>query len=149
MRRGILTLATGQLHYIELAKNLGRSLKMNGPKLPTAIITDSIDPEIKDIFDIIIPADNSFKNIILDKLNIYEYTPFEETMFIDADCLVIKDFSFLWDLFKGRELATLGYWRTTPYHFFDLNKVKKDFEINGFPAFNGGVYMFKKSNRVS
>jgi len=82
------------------------------------------------------------------KLHIEELTEFEETIFIDADSLIIRDFSFLWDSFRlnGSEVSVIGERRFSDHdsNFFKSGTLEK-YNINYWPSFNGGVYYLKKS----
>src|ERR1700722_13670189 len=48
--RGILTLAFGKPKFIEMAKALAWSLNLHAPAIPRAIVTDSNDAELAQLF---------------------------------------------------------------------------------------------------
>lgn len=146
MTRGIITIATGNKRYLEMAKNLAKSLSLNMPSVPKAVITDSDDHEFHSYYDIVIPADLNKGSGLIQKLYIYDYSPFEETIFIDVDCIVVKDFNFLWTLFQDENVSVIGrkvfngrIWGSTVEEF----KTKLDIEY--LIGFNGGLYYFKKN----
>ncbi|MGZ4058284.1 MAG: hypothetical protein ACXVPU_04615 [Bacteroidia bacterium] len=146
MEKGILTIAQGKKQYIELAKNLAISLNINNPGLKKALVTDSDDPELKQLYDIIIPADNSIGIGFLQKLYIRDYTPFDETLFIDVDCLCVRSIDFLWEPFSKRDVSVIGKKVFEGELFgFPLEDIKKHLGLNYVISFNGGVYYFKKN----
>src|ERR1700757_5097905 len=112
-KRGVITIATGAAKYIEMAVNMAMSCKMNSPGLPIALITDSTDPELKKYFDIIIASNPNFPKGIIHKIYISDYSPFEETLFIDGDCLVIRDISMMFDWFKEANVSAIGKIKNT------------------------------------
>ncbi|MEJ8801769.1 hypothetical protein [Pontibacter sp. H249] len=146
MTRGIITIATGNKRYLEMAKNLAKSLTLNMPSVSKAVITDSIDHEFHSYYDFVIPVDKGKGNGIIQKLYIYDYSPFDETIFIDVDCLVVREFNFLWTLFQNEDVSVIGrkvfsgkIWGSTIENF------KAKLNIEYLLSFNGGVYYFKKN----
>lgn len=90
INKGFITVATGTKEYYSLAKNLLDSyLYFCDSPLPFSIITDKGNQMI-DGFDKVIILDNP-KNNTLDKLEILESSPYDETIFIDSDCLAYAD----------------------------------------------------------
>ena len=86
------------------------------------------------------------------KLYLNEYSPFEETLFIDADSFVVSSLDHLWNLFKYEDFTALGGVMTNrafnPNLFLNIAKLKTPYNLESYPGFNGGVYYFKK-NTVS
>ncbi len=83
-------------------------------------------------------------------MSIYDYSPFDETIFIDADTFVIRDISDWWHVFEESEhdVAVWG-WNCT----LDSPRVGKllsakaieKYMLSHYIGFNGGVYYFRKS----
>ncbi|MCC9137337.1 hypothetical protein ACFSKU_08090 [Pontibacter silvestris] len=147
MSKGIITIATGKKQYIHMAKMLAVSLKLNYPVLPIAVITDSEDTELRSLYDFIISADMTKGNGYIQKLNMYEYSPFDETIFIDVDCMVVKNIDFLWGLFKDEHVSVIGFKQNTGHHFgTSIDNLCKYFKIDDILIFNGGMYYFKKDS---
>ena len=73
--RGVLTLAHGERFYIRMAKALARSLRCHGCRDPLAVITDSNDPELADLFDCIVPFRPEFGQGVVKKLYLDLYSP--------------------------------------------------------------------------
>ncbi|MGB0370234.1 MAG: hypothetical protein ACPGN3_02710 [Opitutales bacterium] len=147
-RIGILTIAFGKRRFIKQAENLAISLKEHMPELPIALVTDNPDYR-NPHFQEIIPLDKSLGRGVVQKLHLHTYSPFEETLFIDADSLCLKPFtdqleairkhgfSPIWSGFKF-----LG--QSDPY-LEDLDFTLKTLGIERLAKFNGGVYYFDRS----
>ena len=84
--RGFVTIATGKEHYYRIAGNLLRSYRLNAGRYPFAIICDR-ENEYTAEFDKVVRMEKP-TNSYMDKLRLFDCLPFEETIFIDADCLV-------------------------------------------------------------
>ena len=98
-QRGFVTIATGKYEYYELARNLLLSYKFHTSNpLPFAILCERKN-RITDEFDDVVLVDSPRRGFS-DKLRILDLSPYEETIFIDADCLAYADLNGLWELFK-------------------------------------------------
>ena len=153
LKRGFVTVATGD-YYCWLAENLLISYRLFcDNKYPFFVITDSTGEKLlKDKFDGVVVMQNSKRNY-LDKLHIYENTPFEETIFIDADSNIVSDITYLFDEFEknGADISTIGFLNKitpeTPPYNYGMAAVEH-FGIKEYMAFNGGLYYFKKSEKA-
>lgn len=145
---GVLTLAFGNRRFIRQAENLALSLRENMPNLPIALVVDNPAYSHR-AFDQIIALDPSLGTGVVQKLHLHQYSPFQETLFIDADSLCLKpfdeqlanirkyEFSPIWSGFKFRG-------QSDPY-LADLDHTLDLLKIDRLPKFNGGVYYFDKS----
>lgn len=146
--RGVLTIAFGHTSYVGMAKSLGQSLKLHAPSLPTAIVTDSLDPELRQFFTHIIPYRSEFGSDVRQKLYLPQYSPFEETLFIDSDSLVLTNLDSFWKAFEGKYFGVPG-WRALrkgeqdPY--VEVDFILEHFALDKLPKFNGGAYYFTRS----
>lgn len=97
--RGFVTMATGSDEYYVLAHNLLLSYRYHSfSKTPFAIICDRENRYTAD-FDLVILMDSP-EFSVFDKLKLPELAPFDETIFIEADCLAYRDLNGLWRVFK-------------------------------------------------
>jgi hypothetical protein len=152
LQRGVLTLAFGKPMFLDLAKALARSLRLHDPDVPRAVVTDSSDPELLSLFDIKIDHDPAYGSDVGQKLFLDLYSPFEETLFIDSDCLVIHKLDTFWAAFEdsdfgacGRRILRAG----EKDEFVDVDRVLQHFGLRGLPKFNGGIYYFKQNAAAS
>jgi hypothetical protein len=144
--RGILVIAQGKQRYIDMAKNIAMSVKLSNPDLQLALVTDSDDKELDTYYLHIIPIRPEFGIGFSQKLHIYDYSPFQRTMFIDVDCLVIRNIDFLWKLFYGKDMSVIGKKKYSgEYIGTSIESLKKQFVFDYLPSFNGGVYYFEKN----
>ena len=108
MTRGLITIATGNEHYFELAANFLLSYRFFAENpLPVAIIADKHN-EYTQLFDDVIITDEA-KCSFLDKFLLLKLCPYDETIFFDADSLAYGDLNEYWDFFKdATDFSSLG-----------------------------------------
>lgn len=98
MNRGIVTIATKHALYGKFAYNLAVSVKAIAPHIPVSIIADQVGlshltVQQIDIFDKIIEPEakdyyhNDKVTPLTLKFCLYKYSPYEATIFVDADML--------------------------------------------------------------
>ncbi len=106
--RGFVTIATGDDWYYQIAVNLLDSYRYTTKNpLPFAIIADH-ENEMTRKFDKTIILDNPTCSYN-DKLRLGELCPFDETVFIDADCLAYDDLNKIFDCFeKESDFCCIG-----------------------------------------
>ena len=75
-KRGVLTVALGDAIYVEMAKNLSRSIALNSPPIAKAIITDSDDDELNSLFDYVIKIKEEQRKGIISKFSTTYYHAF-------------------------------------------------------------------------
>lgn len=138
--RGILLLGFGAERYRDMAKTVARSIRLHTPDVTIAVVTDHPD-DLRSEVDVLVPFQAGHGPGFAQKLALDLYSPFDETLFIDSDCLVVRDISFMWDLFSevgfgvcGRDSGD-GSWFGA-----DLARVRATLGIVGtVPRFNGGL----------
>jgi len=148
--RGFVTIATGAERYYKLAENLRYSYKLFAAEpLPFAIIADR-ENKYTSSFDDVIIIDRPTGSY-MDKLCLYELLPYDETIFIDADCLAYGDLNCWFSWFSSmNDFSCFGYAFTdlsTPHGWFDASAVPEPYaeKIKFVPSFNGGVYYLRRS----
>ena len=147
---GFLTMAFGPTKYIRQAEVLAMSMKRNMPGVPVALITDR--PLTSSLFDkIVLMPQYPIAGAVL-KLWMYQYSPFDETLFVDADCIVTRPFS--------DELHEIRRYPFTPVVANYLGPENRDIFVKDlgaalrsvggrkFPKFNGGVYFFRRGGEA-
>jgi hypothetical protein len=145
---GFLTMAFGHDRYFRQAENMALSLKRHMPDIPLAIVTDR--KEVDAAFDIVIAMKPFSKAGVVHKVDLYNYSPFQETLFIDSDCIITRPFvKELTDIRQYDFTPVVGrYLRRgeTDSGIVDLAAALDHLNAESFPKFNGGVYFFKKSS---
>lgn len=129
--------------YIRQAENLALSLRHNMPGYKIAIVTDRSD--VAPVFDIVIPMRKFDQTGTIHKLDIYEYSPFHETLFIDSDCIATKSFHSQIEQIKQYDFSPVvsRYLQRGEADSFldDLDKALDAVGGTAFPKFNGGLFL--------
>lgn len=153
MTKGFITVAAGE-YYCKLATHLYYSYKLFGnSEYPFYVITDR-DGEtlLKNVFDGVIVKNDLIKSSV-DKLKFFTDTPFDETIFIDADCSVVNDLNYLFTTFEDNnsDISAISGIHSLENRDKGIQFGKKAIEeLNltyDFPNFNGGVYYYRKSEQ--
>lgn len=150
MTRGFVTIATGKERYYILAENLLQSYRQfAGQRFPFAILCDKRNRHT-DMFDDVIVMENAWCSY-LDKLYLYDYLPYDETIFIDADSLAYEDLDKWWDYFQtADDFSLFGYmWQDlhSGRGWFDPDKLNEYCnKVEYIPDFNGGVYFMRRGD---
>jgi hypothetical protein len=149
---GFITMAFGHKKYLQQAEALALSLKRHMPGFPIAIICDR-DPQ-NPVFDYFVPIDAAHGLGTLQKAWLDQYSPFEQTFFIDSDCLVTRPFHTELTEIRAYEFTPimgdyLGSQDRDDLYMDDLGNTLRILGVSEFPKFNGGVYCFKKGTVTS
>lgn len=148
MRRSILSIATGSPIYLELAVNLARSFKYwhQGSDIQFTLATDQAALVPDDLRDIQIKhlEPGQYGQGFSPKLYLNELAPATQTLFVDADCLCTGPLNDAFDRFAGRAVSVVGQKITHGEWFGDVASIRKVFNLDAIPRFNGGVYYLEK-----
>ena len=149
--KGFLIYAEGA-GYVKQAYLAAMSIRATQNSFPVSIVTsDTVPEEYKWAFDKIIDipwytsTDSRFKTEHRWKL--YHATPYEETIVIDADVLVLQNLDYLWGFFKNYDL----YYPTRVFTYRkDLvtsDFYRKAFTANNLPNVYNTLHYFKKCEK--
>jgi hypothetical protein len=157
MSKGILIQALGHNNYYQMAVALAASIKVNNPNLNICLVTDN---DVKDnhvgLFRMIKkPIQKSITNgekieYIKAKLYMYDYSPFDETIFLDADQIMIgerdleKVFNELENIdftMSNTGIAGFSVWA-------NIEEVQNIYGKKDFWNFHSEFVYFKKSDKV-
>ena len=152
MTRGFVTIATGDSHYYMEAANLLASYRyFTANPIPFALLCDEQN-QYTEQFDDVIVMENPHRSY-LDKLSLPVYAPYDETIFIDADCLAYRDLNDFWDYFEGADDFTAFGLSFPPHHkkhWFKREDVGEYGDrISFIPEFMGHVYFIRKTERLA
>ena len=149
-KRGFVTIATGDQKYYELALNLLRSYRVNGnSSVPFALLCDRDCPIAREFDDmVLLPEPNCS---YLDKLSLYQYIPYEETIFIDADALIMGDADVLWQDFQEMDDFSAYGWTLpldSPHGWFFYDGMGElQSQLSYSVHMHGGLYYLRKTER--
>jgi len=151
---GIVVLAQNNAvdDYVQQACLLAMSVKVTNPLLPVSIITnDAVPPDYVHLFDKIIPipfgddaANTEWK--IENRWKIYHATPYERTIVMDTDMLVLQDISSWITFLENYELYFVSNVHTYRNEKVTSKFYRNTFVANDLPNLYSGFHYFKKSD---
>ncbi len=141
-KRGIITIAVGK-KYVNQAKYLARSCMLNSPHTIRAAITDLPDL-LSDYYDIIIPW-NCDEDPFSIKTRLYEFSPFNNTLFLDADSLVFNSVDPYFKFLESNHYVYHGNKTNDGQWYFDIKKTCQTINTSWIPIINSGMFLFDKS----
>lgn len=145
--RGFVTMATGDEKYYQFARNLLYSYRLHNKKLPFGIICDRENEYTRDFDDVVVIENATFT--YSDKFRVFVDSPYEETVFIESDCLVYRNLDEMFELLAGGDDYTafgvnddnIKVWFSKPEQlrgtFGDM--------FTSIPVFNPGYLFIRKS----
>lgn len=163
--KGILIIALGHPNYGRMALNLAISLKYTS-KLPIVLAHDNsaisqIQGNLDKFDELVLVPEKAYhrrgmKEYIKAKTAIYNLSPFEETIYLDADMLWLpkRPIDLLFDELKETDLAiqSRGTVDLTQNHlperssfWCDLNEYKKEYGGDKFYSLSSEFIYFKKT----
>jgi len=148
---GYLILATGAPKYLEMARNLAASIRLMDPSRQICLVHDEdarFGADDQAFFDrcVMLPGREHFHGV-MNKLRVFDISPFQRTMFIDADCLMIKhDIGAYWQLCRGKPFAIPGKRRVAgEWKGADISALLKQEGAPYLIQMNSGVFCFERS----
>lgn len=150
--KGFVTIATGDDKYYAMALQLLQSYRNHTTSdIPFAIICDRETPETL-AFDQVVLMDCPTCSY-LDKLALYRYAPYDETIFIDADSLILSDPVGLWEDFADEDdVSCYGctyplYSQKAWFTYDRCGEYQKD--ISFLIDLHGGIYFLRRGKRCT
>lgn len=155
--RGFLTLATGREAFLEMAVDMALSLREH-TRLPVALATDEALAGIAatrfhGVFDSTALVPDRFLQGRVRKYGVAEASPFDEVVFIDADCVVLGSLDHLFDALAHDDVALLGEQLTLDddenHHGFSTRRLMERFGLDRYLKTNSGVFAFRRQPAVA
>lgn len=152
MNNGFCILAENnyKTDYIKQAYALACSIhKFNANQRVSLITDDEVPLQYQSVFDQIIPipwgnlAQNSDWKIE-NRWKVYHLTPYDNTIVLDADMLVLEDISDLWYKCSQHRIAFTTSVLTYRKDLFTTKYYRKTFVANNLPNLYSGLYYFQK-----
>jgi len=141
--QGVVFVATGA-RYIACAEAAAHSVRRHMPDVPIALFTDAGQRGIplSGIFDPVIELDGAHRR---SKVDCLMNSPFERSLFLDADIRVLEDVSELFDLLERFDMAMA--------HAHARNRAAtraawRQALPDSYPQFNTGVMAVRRSTRT-
>jgi hypothetical protein len=154
--RGYLTMAVGSPHYLEMAVDMALSLREH-TRLPIAIAVDEplrgvLAERYPSVFDEVVLLPARYRDGRALKYGCAEASPFESTIFVDSDCLVLDELDFVLESLNGDPLAMVGELLTRTddevHHGFSTRELMTRFGLDRYLKSNSGLFCFRKSSAL-
>jgi hypothetical protein len=149
--QGYITIATGPRKFIDMAVNFAASCKVMDPTRPVCLVHDQdadLPEEARRLFDdlVALPPDPAYPTV-MNKIRLFDLSPYDETMFVDADCLMVKrDVGKYWDIASRNYFSITGDKRTTgQWKGHRIEDVLQKQKVDYLVQMNSGVFYFNKS----
>lgn len=149
MTKGFVLLAEGT-DYVTQAALCAMSLKASGNKYPVTLLTcDEVPTKYKSLFENIldipwyVKTDSVFKTE--NRWKIYHASPYDQTIVLDTDVLVLQDLEFWWNFLETYDLYYIDKVYTYRKELVNDTHYRKAFIANKLPNLYNGIHYFKKS----
>ena len=154
MNNGFVIIAqnTESIDYVKCAEVLALSIKNAMPNASVTLITD--DVEHSKYFDYVIAlpygdlAPNSNWKLIND-WQVYEASPYEYTIKLEADMYVPVNIDYWWDILKEREVVVCSTIRDYKGKVSQSRFYRNFIDTNNLPDAYNGITYFKKGTLAS
>ena len=139
MSNGAIYILTQNERYVNLALQSIASVKRAMPDLPVTVFSQF--PLTSPLVERVIPVQSTHYGFY-DKTRVMRESPYDRTLFIDADILVVEPFPELFALLDQFDCAaTHEEYVNTDW----LNGFPRSDIPSSFPEFNTGILLFKRS----
>ena len=156
MSKGILVVAqnTKKSNYVKQACLLAMSLRVTNPNTKISIVTNNRVPSNYEfLFDkvIKIPWQDSAKKSnwkVENRWKVYHVTPYDETIVLDTDMLILQDIESWWNFLSKYDLYFTSNVETYRGETVIDDYYRKTFTANNLPNIYTGLYYFKKCEKT-
>ncbi|MGO8795561.1 MAG: hypothetical protein ACLQLC_12115 [Candidatus Sulfotelmatobacter sp.] len=143
MSTGALYIITQDPRYVDLLLTSAASLKKAMPGLQISVFSQF--PVESDLFDRVFSVDPT-KDGFYDKAKLIRDSPYDRTLFIDADTYVLEPVPELFSLLDHFDCAATHeeYLNTDWHHRYPRTDIP-----SSFPEFNTGILLLKRSQKLN
>ena len=150
--RGYLTMAVGKPRYVEMAVDMALSLREH-TELPISIAVDALlEPTLRthyaNVFDEVVRLPERFIDGRALKYGTAAASPYEETMFVDADCIVLASLDGLWPVLEQADMVMVGQQLSEAqdenHHGFSTRDLVRRFGLQTYLKTNSGLFCFRR-----
>jgi Glycosyl transferase family 8 len=158
LHRGVIYCATTHDHYLESALISAIALRQLEPTLPITVISDrpllnqfpvsdyGITPRFVSPEELGALGSFSSRSI---KTQLLSFSPYLETLFLDADIIPIKSVNHLWKYLSQGDMAMVSDRNPTLALCDHIAQDEKDYTLNllpgNTPQFNSGVMLWRNT----
>lgn len=153
MNRGFVIVAqnTTKVDYVKCAAALAKSIKQFMPSESVTLVTmDIVISDYAIYFDHIVELpygdlepDSNWK--LVNDWQVYDATPYEYTIKLEADMIIPKNISYWWDVLKDRDVVVSTKIRDFKQEISSVRAYRKFIDDNNLPDCYNSITYFKKS----
>jgi hypothetical protein len=146
--RAILTIAAGKAGFLDMAVALARSFRRwNDPREITFLLVTDLEADLPADLDFIVRRQvpgGTLGRGFSSKLQLDQFAPEGQTLFIDADCLCVGSLNEALEVFRGHAVSVIGREISGGDWFGDVAAICRQHGVPALPRFNGGVYYLEQ-----
>lgn len=150
MNRGFVVLAqnTTEVNYVKCAEILAKSIKKVMPDSNISLITDSVKNNKHFDKTISLPYGDLAKDSkwkLINDWQVYEASPYEYTIKLEADMIVPRSIDYWWDILSQKDVVISTTIRSYNQEITNERYYRKFIDINNLPDCYNAITYFKKS----
>jgi hypothetical protein len=120
---------------------------LNSPHIIRSVITDK--PEmLSPFYDVLLPYKPEFVDPFALKTQLFQYTPFDKTLYVDADSLVMNSIDTYWNALEDRAFAYTGDMIDRGEWYLNIEELIKQISVPWIPKFNSGMFLFDTGEKA-
>lgn len=142
---------TKTINYVDCAIALALSVKKAMPSEKISIITnDIISPKYHHLFDRILPLpygdlDNDSDWKLFNDWQVYDASPYEYTIKLEADMYLPKSIEYIWDILSKRDIVVCNTIRNYKQEISKVRFYRNFIDTNKLPDVYNAITYFRKS----
>lgn len=155
LSEGYVVIALDDTRYLDIAANLALSVRRHEARPISVLINRAVrfNPAYAGLFEHVVTiADDPAIRGAMNKARLFDLTPYDRTLYVDADCLLFSPrIEFFWRKYRGQAFAVEGH-KQTKGPVFACSLGEKDAavlcELLALPflsVFNAGVMYFERT----
>ncbi len=152
---GYIAIAFDDARYLDIAANLALSVRRVDARPISVLINSAVrfNPAYGALFaEVITVADDPALRGAMNKARLFELSPYDRTMYIDADCLLFSPrIEFFWRKYRDHPFAVEGH-KQSSGPVFACSLGEKDaatlcrlLDLPALAVFNAGVMYFERT----
>lgn len=154
MTSGFVILAqnTSETNYVRCAEILAGSIKKHMPDANVALITDDVDDARHFDKVIALPYGDLDKNSnwkLINDWQVYEASPYEQTIKLEADMFFTRSVDYWWDILKLKEVVLCTTIRNFKQEISKQRFYRRLIDDNKLPDVYNALTYFKKSDTAA